>query len=112
MWRKRYRPRAGPSALHRHILEIVFDQLANPRRAIDMRKDLQEEAGRGERRFDRGEIRRFMLIAHGRRHDPYGAVIERSHQHVDLWLEAWARKLFGKAPELASAGDRALVVQE
>jgi hypothetical protein len=31
---------AGPSAFYRHILKVILDQFANPRRAIDIRDDL------------------------------------------------------------------------
>src|SRR5215470_11827709 len=46
---ERQRARAGPRTLDRDVLEIILDQLANARAAVDMRDDLQQEIRRGER---------------------------------------------------------------
>ncbi len=47
--------RSGPGAFEIDILQMVFDQLAYARRAIDMRYDLEQEVGCRQRGFDRGE---------------------------------------------------------
>ena len=41
MRRQMERRRPGPRALYRDILEMVFDEFANARRAVDMRNDLE-----------------------------------------------------------------------
>ena len=40
------RRRAGPGTFQVDILQVVLDQLANARRAVDMRDDLEQEVGR------------------------------------------------------------------
>jgi hypothetical protein len=35
------RARSGPGTFEIDIFQVIFDQLANPRRAIDVRYDLQ-----------------------------------------------------------------------
>jgi hypothetical protein len=81
-------------------------------RAVDMGNDLEQEVRHLERGFDGGEIGRLVLVPHGAGGDAHGAVIERAHHHVDLGAETGIGQLLGKAPELASAGDRRVVVQE
>src|SRR5262245_11365328 len=68
---ERQRARAGPRPLDRDVLEIVLDQLANARAAVDMRDDLQEEVRRGERRLGGRQIDLFVLVAHGRGRHPH-----------------------------------------
>src|SRR5712691_11669448 len=50
------RRRAGPGALERDIFEVIFDELANSRLAVDVRDDLEQEIRRGQRGPYRVEI--------------------------------------------------------
>src|SRR5262245_11720853 len=45
--------RAGPGALHEHVLEMIFYELAYTRAAVDVRDDLQQEIRHRERGLDR-----------------------------------------------------------
>src|SRR6185437_14807905 len=102
------RGRPGPGALERDILEVVLDDLADARRAVDMRDDLQEEVRRRQRRLHRRQIRRLVLVADRCRGDAHRPVIERADDRVDLDVKRGIGKLLGEAPELAAAGDRPL----
>src|SRR5262245_13728763 len=109
---KRQRRRAGPGALERDVLEIVLNKLADPRAAVDVRDDLEQEVGRRQRGTDGVEIGGLVLVSHrGGRH-PDRPVVERSDQLVDLDMQGRAGELLGEAPQLAAAGDRRLVVEE
>ena len=46
MRRQMERRRPGPRALYRDIFQVVFDQFADARRAVDMRNDLEQEIWR------------------------------------------------------------------
>src|SRR6516165_10159200 len=100
------RARSGPSALQIDVLKVVFDQLADPRAAVDMRYDLQQEIGCFERRFGRGAIGRLVLVTHGPSGHTDRAVIECADQRVDFGAQRRLRQFLWKAPKLASAGDR------
>src|SRR5215472_5829737 len=104
------RARSGPSAFQIDVLKVVFDQLADPRATIDMRYDLQEEIWRLERGLDGGVIGRLVLVTHGPGRHPHGTVIECADQRVDFGAQRRLRQFLWKAPELASAGDRRIVV--
>src|SRR5215831_12470742 len=106
------RARSGPSALQIDVLKVVFDELADPRAAIDMRYDLQKEIWRLERGLDNGVIGRLVLVTHSAGRHPHGAVIERTDESVDFGAQARLRQFLWKAPKLAPAGDRRIVVQE
>src|SRR5499427_9223994 len=49
--------RPGPCSLQVDVGEIVLDQLADARRAVDVRDDLEQEIGRQQGSFCRREIR-------------------------------------------------------
>ena len=102
----------GPRALDGDLLEIVFDQLADPRGAVDVGNDLEQEVWRGERRPRRRRVQRLVLVAHRSRCDPHLAVVERTDKRVDLDVERRIGELLGEAPELAAAVDRRPVVEE
>src|SRR5712692_8089657 len=105
------RSRPGPCALHVDILAMVAHQLADARSAVDMRDDLEQEIRRGEfSRLSRG-VEGAMLVAHGAGRNPNRAVVEGADQRVDLDGELRLRQLLGKAPQLAPAGDRRMVVE-
>src|SRR5262249_34207697 len=95
----------SPGAFDRDILKGILDELADARRAADMRDDLQEEVRCGERRCHCGQIRSLVFIAHRPGRDAHRSVVERTDERVDLGLEARARKLFGETPKLATTGD-------
>jgi len=52
-WAERQCARGRPGALEHHVLEIVLDQLAYARAAVDMWDDLQEKVRRRERHLSR-----------------------------------------------------------
>src|SRR5882757_7520795 len=108
--RKRRRPRPRP--LERKVLEIIFDDLANSRRPIDVRDDLEQKIRGGERGADGVEVSGLMLVSHGGGGDPDRAVVERADHLIDLDMELRVGELLWKAPELAATGDRRLIVQE
>lgn len=53
-----------------------------------------------------------VFVAHGPRRHPKRSVIERSDQRIDLGPQRRLRRLLGKTPEFAPAGDRPLIVEE
>jgi hypothetical protein len=77
-----------------------------------MRYDLQEEIWRLERGLDGGVIGRLVLVTHGPGGHPHGTIVERADQRIDLGAQRRLRQFLWKAPKLASAGDRGIVVQE
>src|SRR6516162_1711999 len=57
-------------------------------------------------------IGRLVLVTHGPGGYPYGTVIECADQRVDFGAQSRLRQFLWKAPKLASASDRRIVVQE
>src|SRR5262245_19629691 len=109
---KRERGRTGPGALHLDILEIVLDELADARAAIDVGNDLEKEVRRRQRSLDGLQIGGAVLVAHGRSHHAHRSVVEGADERVDLGPQAGARELLGKSPELATTGNRRMIVEE
>src|SRR5215471_11215228 len=103
---------AGPGALERNVLQIIFHELAHARAAVDVRDDLQQEIRQRERGFDGLQVGLAVLIAHRAGRDPKRSVIERADERIDLGLQFRVGELLRKSPELAPAGDRPLVVEE
>src|ERR1700704_1156334 len=112
MWIERQRRRPGPRAFEHDLFEVIFDDFANSRAAVHVRDDLKQEIRGGERGADGVEVGGLMLVSHGGGRDPDWAVIERADQLIDLDMERRIGELLRKAPELAAARDRRLVVQE
>src|SRR6516225_648443 len=104
------RARSGPSALQIDVLKVVFDQLADPRATVDIRYDLQKEIWRLECGLDSGVIGRLVLVTHSAGRHAHRAVIERADESVDFGTQRRLRQFLWKAPKLASAGDRRIVV--
>ena len=116
-WGQRMRPeaqrgRTGPGPFQIDVFQIILDELADARRAIDVGNDLKEKVRFRERGFHGCKIGGFVLVAHGAGRNADRAVIERAHHGIDLRAERGARKLFGKAPQLASAGNGRVVVEK
>src|SRR5215469_16146779 len=109
---ERNRARPGPRPLERHVLEVIFDELADARAAVDVRNDLEQKIRRRERGADRGGVGPLVLISHGRGDDADRPIVERAHQLIDLDVQRRIGQFFRKAPKLAPAGDRRLVVEE
>src|SRR5262245_43395352 len=65
-----------------------------------------------ERGLDGGVIGRFVLVTHSAGRNADGTVVERTNESVDFGAQARLRQFLWKAPKLASAGDRRIVVQE
>ena len=107
---ERARPR--PCTVEVDILEMVFNQFANARTAVDMWNDLEQEVGFGKRGEHRRRISGFVLVTHGAGGYPHGPIVEGTHECVGLGAKRWLRKLFRKAPKLPPGGDRRFVVEE
>src|SRR5262249_47671535 len=65
MRRERKRRRARPRALKRDVVEIIFDELADARTAVDVRNDLEQKVRGRERSAHRVEIGGLVLVPHG-----------------------------------------------
>src|SRR6516164_3227297 len=112
MRRERKRRRSRPRALERDVLEIILDELADSRAAVDVRNDLEQKVRGREQRAHRVEIGGFVLVSHGGGGDADRAVVERADHLIDLDVQRRIGQLFRKAPKLAAARDRRLVVEE
>ena len=58
------------------------------------------------------DVEGAVLVAHGAGRDADRAVVQGADQRVDLDGELRLRQLLGKAPQLAPAGDRRMIVEE
>src|SRR5215471_2684318 len=105
------RRRPAPRALERYILQVIADQFADARAAIDVRDDLDHETRFCEALQQGLRIELVMLVSHGRRHAEHRAEMQGAHQGFALVRDLRRGKLLGKAPDLASAGDRRIVVE-
>ena len=105
------RGRSAPGALQRHVLQVVAHQLADARRAIDMRDDLEQEVRRLSEASTGVMVERAVLVAHGGGGDAHRPVVQRADQRVGLDAQRRVGELLGKAPDLAPAGDRRMVVE-
>src|SRR5215831_15683351 len=103
---------AGPGALQRNVLEMVFHELAHARAAVDVGDDLQQEIRQRERGFDGLQVGLAVLITHRTGRDPKRSVVQCANERIDLGLQLRVGELLGKSPEFAPAGDRPLVVEE
>src|ERR1700730_17861383 len=110
--RERKRRRARPRALERDVLEIILDELADSRAAVDVRDDLEQKVGGRERSAHRVEVGGFVLVSHAGGGDADRAVVEGADHLIDLDVQRRLGELLGKAPELAAARDRRLVIEE
>src|SRR5256885_2165493 len=110
--RERKRRRARPRALERDVLEIIFDELADSRGAVDVRNDLEQKVRGRERSAHRVEVGGFVLVSHAGGGDADRAVVEGADHLIDLDVQRRLGELLGKAPKLAAARDRRLVVEE
>src|SRR5215467_4030181 len=90
---------------------MIAHEFADPRAAVDMRDDLQDEVRSLHPLQDRVVIDRPMLVAHGGADAEHRAIMQRADEHVALDLDLWPRKLFRKAPEFTAACDRTFVVE-
>src|SRR5262249_23401576 len=104
--------RSGRGAFEVDVFKVVFDQLADPRAAVDMRYDLQKEIWRLERGLDGRVISRLVLKTHGPGSYPHRTVIKRTDESIDFGAQRRLGQFLWKAPQLASSGDRRIVVQE
>src|SRR5271169_4865744 len=105
------RRRAGPGALNRHVLEVIAHQLADARRAIDVRDDLDHERWPGEGLLQRRRVDLAMLVAHGRADAQHRAVMQGANHGLAFMRDLRAGELLRKPPDFAPAGDRRVVVE-
>src|SRR5689334_9142844 len=70
------RSRPCPRAFHGDIFKRVFDDLADARRTVDMRDDLEQEIGGSHGRTHDAQIGSVMLEAHRPRRDAHWPVVE------------------------------------
>ena len=73
---------------------------------------LSRKFGFRERGLHGCKIGGSVLVAHASGRYADGSVIERAHQGVDLSAERGLASFFGKAPQLASAGNGRVVVEK
>src|ERR1700730_8446841 len=104
--------RSRPGTFQIDILKMVFDQLADACCTVDVRQYLEQEVGRREGGFDCDEVSLLVLVAHGADGNPQRTIVERADQRVDFRLEGGLGELLGKAPELATARDRGMVIKK
>src|SRR5215217_9168781 len=97
--------RSAPSALDRHLRQGRAHQLADPRTAIHVRDDLEQERRQLYGSKHPFFVHRLVLIAHGAGCDTYAVVVQRPDQSVSLHFEIRASKYLGKSPQLAAAGN-------
>lgn len=91
---------------------MIFHELTDARRAVHMRDDFEEEVRFSERGPHAREVGGSVLVAHGTRRDADRPVVQRADKGIRLRSERWVGELLGKAPQLASAGDRRMVVEK
>src|SRR5262249_59831180 len=103
------RGRARRGALELDVLEIIFDELADSRGAVDVRNDLEQKVGGRERSAHRVEVRGFVFVPHAGGGDADRAVVEGADHLIDLDVQRRIGELFGKAPKLAAARGRRFV---
>ena len=90
--------RPGPRSLEIDIAEIVFDQLTNACRAVDVWYDLKQEIGRQQGSLYRREIRLLVLVTHRADCNRQGSVVQPADEGIDFRFERRLRKLLGEAP--------------
>src|ERR1700730_15579022 len=105
------RSRPRPGSLHRDVFHVIAHQLADPRRAVDMRDDLDHEVRSGQRLQQRRGIQLAMLETHRGGDAQHRAVVQGTDHNVAFMRHLRAPQLFGEAPDLAPAGDRRVVVE-
>src|SRR6516162_1423949 len=103
------RRRSRPLTFQLDVFEIVANKLADPRQAVEVWNVRQEKARLTERLHHRGTIELAMLEAHRSGRDPDVSIVQRSHQGVAINRQLRACQFLGKAPELASAGNRRMI---
>src|SRR5271169_4099198 len=82
----------GPGTLHRDVLHVVAHQLANPRRAVDVRDDLEHEVRPRERLQQRRRVNLAMLEAHRRGDAQHRAVLQSADHDISLMGNLRARQ--------------------
>src|SRR6516162_2464757 len=106
------RRRSTPRSLEYDVREIVANQLANARRAVDMGNDLQQKTRLVERLCDDGSIELAVFVAHRAGRNADASVIQRADEGVPIDFQTGPCELLWKAPEFTSAGNRRVVVQK
>src|SRR5262245_57754794 len=106
------RRRSSPRSLEDNAREIKANQFEDAGRAVDMGKDFEQKARLVERLCDDSSVEFAMLVAHSAVCNPDASVIQRADECVPIDFQTGLRKLLWKAPELASAGNRRVVVEE
>src|SRR5258708_32165198 len=110
MGRELERTRSDPGAFHLDVGQEVLNQLADARAAVDMRNDLEQVVRGFQGSANRSHICLPILVAHGPGRDADSPIVEGPDEGVGLDAKRWFGQLLGKAPELAAARDRSLVV--
>ena len=112
-WWRRSRP-PGPVQAPLTVTSVsaYLHQLADARRAVHVRDDLQQEGRRLERGLGHVVVHVLVLEAHGAGGDAELAVVERAHQRVGVHAQVGLAQLLREAPQLAAGGDRRVVVEE
>src|SRR5262245_33757443 len=98
--------RTTPRTLYRDVFHVIAHQFADPRRAVDMRDDLDHEVRPSQCLHEHRLIDLAMLEAHCRRDAQHRTVAQGAHNGVAFMRHLRARQLFRKTPDLPSASDR------
>src|SRR5438874_3392999 len=105
------RGRPGPGPLYGDVLHVIPHQLADARRAVDMRDDLDHEVGAGERLQKRRRVELAVLETHCRGDAQHRSIMQGTDDDIAFMRHFRARELLRKTPDLAPAGDRRVVVE-
>ncbi|ENN84967.1 hypothetical protein RHSP_58650 [Rhizobium freirei PRF 81] len=105
------RRRRSPGFLDGDIGEVIAHQLADPRRGIDMRNDLDQEIRLRQRGQKRPLIDGLVLVTHRSRRAEDAAVMQRADDDFTFVDDLRIGELLRKAPDLAAAGDRRVVIE-
>src|SRR5689334_424305 len=109
---ERQRAWTGPDPFDPNVFKMELDQLADPWSAIHVRNDLQQEIWLREYCGSSSCVSLLVLVTHRSCGDADRAVFERAHESVRFRAKARPSQLLGKAPQLATAGNRRVVVEE
>src|SRR4029450_1784839 len=105
MRRQRETRGSGPRPFQADLLKAIFNELTDPRTAVDVRNDLEKEVRLLESGLDLRRVGFAMLLSPGAGCSPQRTVIQSADEGVDLGLQRRLTELFRKAPELPAASD-------
>src|SRR5260370_31955922 len=84
---------AGPYSLQNDVLEMIFDELADARGAVDVRNNLQQEIRCLKQSHGMRQVGSAVLKPHCAGRNPKRSVIEGADKRVDFCSQRWVREL-------------------